>query len=95
MYVDDAPVSHSIYVLLQDADGRPSVFNAREVEIDVPVGALQLAAGKYSVTVVVVCGPNDTVLARHTGMCPFRVIGPEGRWAKVVRSAIPTVRASK
>lgn len=94
LFVGDSPTQSLLAFDLRDEGGRPSIFRTSEVELEVPLGDLQLAGGKYSILVAVYAADDDTVLFRQDGLLPFRVQAPGGRWCKVRRPVTPVVHGT-
>jgi lipopolysaccharide transport system ATP-binding protein len=76
-----------ISVPLQDHQGQALLVGAGEFELDVPLGQLELRAGKYSFLVAITDGESNTFLTRVQGLQPFRIHADRAHWGKIVRTA--------
>jgi lipopolysaccharide transport system ATP-binding protein len=91
LFIDDAPMSHVICLPLQEPDGRMIPIPSGRIDIDVPLGTLDLTLGRYSMTVGVLDADTSEVLVRAEGLCPFRLQTGRVHWCKVVRPVRPTL----
>ncbi len=64
-------------------------FRARQTRVTVPLGVLDLNAGKFDVLIAVQDVETKRILARVQGCCPFAVEGVPDTYAKVVRTVSP------
>lgn len=87
LFIHDEALMPVICTPLAEADGRPTPFGPGEHELEVPLGALDLNAGKYSFVVSVQDAETHVSLARVQGLSPFRVYSERKHWGKVVRPA--------
>jgi len=62
-----------------------------ELQLDIPLGSLELNSGKYSFVVLVSDAQTEQIIARTQGACPFRVLAARNYVAKVVRPTMPTI----
>jgi lipopolysaccharide transport system ATP-binding protein len=62
-----------------------------ELELDIPLGSLELNSGKYSFVVLVSDAASDQIVVRKQGICPFRMLAARNYVAKVVRPVTPTL----
>jgi hypothetical protein len=69
-------------------DGKPPSFSGHQINLDVPLGPIELNVGTYSIMVAVSNVATRKVLVRAQGLLPFRVFAECGYWAKLVRPAL-------
>lgn len=86
--VDDVTMSQIICVPVLDAAGESMVLEPGEHDLEVPLGMLEMNAGKYSFMVGVRDARDNTTLCRYQGMRPFRIHSERVLWSKVVRRSI-------
>jgi lipopolysaccharide transport system ATP-binding protein len=91
LFIDDAPMSHAICLPLQQPGGRMVALPSGPVEVEVPIGRLDLTLGRYSMTVAVVDADTSASLVRAEALCPFRLLADRVHWCKVVRPVHPVV----
>jgi homopolymeric O-antigen transport system ATP-binding protein len=84
----DASMSPLIVMPLHNPEGALNQFPAGELEVELAAGSLELAAGKYSINVVVMDSRTREVLARAQGLGPFRVISDRMYWGRLVRHVV-------
>jgi lipopolysaccharide transport system ATP-binding protein len=87
-----APVIHTE---IHDAHGRTIELGAGEHLIEVPLGVVDLNAGKYSYVVALRDPSLRQTMARAQGIAPFRVIADRTYWGKIVRHAVAKVTTSQ
>ena len=68
---------------VQDHRGEMLNLDPGDAQFEIPLGPLELCAGKYSFTIVVTRA--ETILVRVQGLLPFRVIADRTYWGKIVR----------
>ncbi len=88
IYIMDETMSPIVCVPLQDESGKPRQFSAGSHSIQIPLGLLELASGKYSFTVAIANPDTQSVLNRTQGLHPFRVYAERAHWGRVVRPAV-------
>jgi lipopolysaccharide transport system ATP-binding protein len=95
LFIDDAPMSHVMCFPLQEPGGRTlTALPSGRIEIDAPIGNLNLTLGKYSMTVAVSDAQTGESLLRVEGLSPFRFLANRVHWCKVTRPIRPAVRAN-
>lgn len=62
-----------------------------ELQVDIPLGNLELNSGKYSFVVLITDAQTEQIIVRMQGACPFRVLAARNYVAKVVRPAMPAI----
>jgi lipopolysaccharide transport system ATP-binding protein len=87
VFVMDESMTPIIAVPVYDAYGRFAQLSGPELNLDVPLGVMELNIGRYSVTVAVSDMATRSVLARAEGLTPFRILSDRSHWAKIVRPA--------
>ena len=83
-------MSHAICMPLQDHGGKMVSLPSGQIDLEVPLGHLDLTLGRYSMTVAVVDADTSVSLIRAEGLCPFRLLADRVHWCKVVRPVHPT-----
>lgn len=87
IYIMDEAMTPVICLPVQDVDGNINVLPCNRLEVKVPFGVLELASGKYSITVAVTDSETAIALTRVQGLYPFRVFAEKAHWGKVIRHA--------
>jgi len=85
VYVDDATLSQVLIVPVADARGEHLVLEPGEHRLRVPLGNLEMNAGRYSLLVGIRDPQDDSGLCRHQGLHPFTVLADRVYWSKFVR----------
>ncbi|MEZ4805925.1 MAG: ABC transporter ATP-binding protein [Flavobacteriales bacterium] len=88
VFVDDATLSQMLGVPVMDMNGEHIEFGPGEHLVKVPLGALELNAGKYAIMVVIVDTEDGRSICRHQGLLPFRINADRVYWAKFIRSNV-------
>lgn len=88
VFFDDASLAQVMGVPVMDADGSPLVLGPGEHRIAVPLGPVELNAGRYSVMVSLRHAGTHELLCRHQGLAPFTVRAAKVHWSKIVRPAV-------
>jgi hypothetical protein len=88
LYINDESMAPLLCVPLLSPDGgklpiRPGLHN-----IEIPLGRLDLNAGKYSFVVAIRDADTSAVLTRVQGLRPFRVFSQRTYWGRIVRPAM-------
>ena len=86
--LDDATLAPVLAVPVLGQDGEFIELPAGEHSLTVPIGKLELNAGKYAVLVNVRDARYNTNLCRHQGLQPFRIQARRVLWAKVIRTSV-------
>ncbi|WP_319525633.1 polysaccharide ABC transporter ATP-binding protein [uncultured Desulfosarcina sp.] len=68
-------------------DGTHAQIVGPKIRLDIPLGAIELNSGKYSLMVAVSDAQTKELLLRVQGLIPFRVFAVRSYWAKFVRPA--------
>lgn len=88
--IDDATLAPMIGIPVVDEHGAYVDLVEGEHELIVPLGLLDLNAGKYAVLVAIRNADDQTNLCRHQGLRPFRIHAARVYWAKIVRTVPST-----
>jgi lipopolysaccharide transport system ATP-binding protein len=88
--VTDAAMNQVITLPVCSADGQLHPFKPGFMEFVISMGKVELAAGKYSVTIGVVNKESSVVIARVQGIMPFRISAEKAHWGKIVRNVTPS-----
>jgi lipopolysaccharide transport system ATP-binding protein len=92
IYIHDEASSAVVSTPLRDANSRALVLPPGEHLLEIPLGTIDLNAGKYSFVVGMLDVATGTGLARVQGLRPFRVISKGVSWGKIVRPAVARLR---
>ena len=92
VYIDDATHSQVLVVPVNDALGRPIQLSPGIYDLNIPLGVLELNAGRYSLLVSVKDPRTEQALCRHQGLAPFTISASRTYWSKFVRSSISRVK---
>lgn len=85
VYIDDATHAQVLVVPVNDAEGSPIILSAGAHHLHVPLGVMEMNAGKYSVLVAAKDPRYESALCRHQGLSPFTVTAGRTYWSKFVR----------
>ena len=85
----DMAMNAVVTMPMYNTEGNLSLFPTGELKLEIPIGKVELAAGKYSVTMAVIDSETKTVLARVQGLSPFRIISGRVYWGKLIRHIVP------
>ncbi len=85
LYVDDATLAQVLVVPVADEHGKLLLLGPGEHRLRIPLGPLEMNAGKYSLLVGVRDPQTETNLCRHQGLSPFTVSSDRVYWSKFVR----------
>ena len=85
LYIHDEALSPVVCVPVLDDTGNPLTLKPGNWRIRVPLGALELNAGKYSFVLAVRDDQSMVALCRIQGIFPFRIFASKSYWGKVVR----------
>jgi len=94
VYVDDIAMSQVLAVAVKDERGENLVFPPGIHRVRVPLGALEMNMGTYSLLVAISNIETAQLLCREQGMLPFRVRSTNVTWSKIVRDRVSTVLPS-
>ncbi len=83
--LDQSLTAEIISFPLQNQDGSRFVFPPGRMQLRVPCGALELAAGKYSVMLAVLDSQTRLLRLRQEGLCPFSVRAPTDTYSRFLR----------
>jgi lipopolysaccharide transport system ATP-binding protein len=88
IYVDDATLAQVLIVPVSSEPGVPIVLDPGDHQLVIPMGRLEMNAGKYSILVGVRDPQTETNICRHQGLLPFTVSADRVYWSKFVRPGI-------
>jgi hypothetical protein len=88
VHVDDATLTQMITVPTLDSEGGPLHLAPGMHHLRVPLGHLELNAGRYSMLVVVRDPVTGITRCRHQGLAPFTIHADRVHWSKFVRPAV-------
>jgi lipopolysaccharide transport system ATP-binding protein len=85
----DAAMNNIISMPIYDIDGKLKSFPTGMLEAQMSMGVVELASGKYTITITVNDSVTKDALIRVQGLSPFRVISKRVYWSKLVRHVVP------
>jgi lipopolysaccharide transport system ATP-binding protein len=91
--IHDETTAALVCIPICGADSRTLHLPPGEHVLDVPLGTMELNAGKYMFVVSIVDLASGTALGRAQGLRPFRVFAKGVVWGKIVRPAVARRRA--
>lgn len=87
--IKDHIKSTVVGIPVNNTEGKLNRFPAGTLEVQMSMGKVELAAGKYSITIGIIDPETNEVLTRVQGLSPFRIILDRVYWAKLVRYVVP------
>jgi len=87
--ISDAAMNQVICMPVYNENGNLYKLPSGELDIQVSMGKVELASGKYSIMVAVMDPVTNEVLTRVQGLSPFRIISDRVQWGKMVRHIVP------
>jgi lipopolysaccharide transport system ATP-binding protein len=88
LVLTDETMAPIIGVPVIDSGGEFAALDGPQIEINIPLGKIELNSGKYSITINIVDISTQEVLCKVQGIMPFRVRSERSYWAKVIRPAL-------
>ena len=89
VYIMDLVMHEVVCMPLNSPDGTLNLFPSGMLEVQMSMGTVELASGKYNIMVAVMDPKTNESLTRVQGLSPFRVISDRVHWAKLVRNVVP------
>jgi lipopolysaccharide transport system ATP-binding protein len=89
IYIMDEAMNPVVCLPVNNTEGTLNLFPAGMLEVTMSMGAVELASGKYSLTVAVMDSETHEALSRVQGLSPFRIISDRVQWGKLVRHVVP------
>ena len=77
---------------IRDADSRALILPPGEHLLEIPLGIIELNAGKYNFVVGIADAKTGIGLARVQGLRPFRVFSKHVAWGRIVRPAVAQLK---
>ena len=78
---------------IHDARSQMLCLPPGEHLLEIPLGIIELNAGKYNFVVAILDANTSIVLARVEGLRSFRVLSDQTQWGNIVRPAKAQLRA--
>jgi lipopolysaccharide transport system ATP-binding protein len=85
LFIHDEAMTPIVCIPVLDESGEPLSLAPGLWRLRLPLGRLELNAGKYSFVVAVRDEGTRIALCRVQGVCPFRIYASRSEWGKVVR----------
>jgi len=92
LFIDDEAMMQVVCTPIHDAHSEMLCLPPGEHLLEIPLGIIELNAGKYSFMVAIFDATSFS-LARVQGLRPFRVFSGRREWGKIVRPAVAQLRA--
>ncbi len=89
--IHDETMSPILSIPVYNVDGKPARFPSGHIQLELPIGKLDLNAGRYSFVIGVSDYNTREILVRIQGLRPFRVYAEQTYWGKIVRPMVPAV----
>lgn len=89
LYIHDEAMAPLVCFPVQDTASHLLRLGPGQHQLDIPLGPMELNAGKYSFVVAVRDPENHTIFARAQGLLPFRVFAESAYWGRIVRPVLP------
>jgi len=89
IYIMDEAMNPVICLPVNNSEGTLNIFPTGILHVKISMGAVELASGKYSVTIAVMDSYTSEALTRVQGLSPFRVISDKVQWGKLVHHIVP------
>lgn len=90
--IHEASTQPVVFTPIQDGKSRPLVLRPGEHMLEVPLGIIELNAGKYNFVVNITDAKTGISLARVQGLRPFRVFAKGVAFGKIVRPAVAQLK---
>jgi lipopolysaccharide transport system ATP-binding protein len=88
LVVVDASMTPIIAVPVYSSNGEAAALAGPHIEIDIPLGKIELNSGQYSITINITDISTREVLLKAQGLMPFRVRSSRTDWARIIRPAL-------
>jgi len=94
LYIMDEGMTPVMCLPVHDSSGELMAIPPGRHTLNVPLGIIELSAGKYSFTVTVMDQSTKVSLTRVQGLLPFRVFCDKVHWSNFVRPAIASIQSN-
>jgi lipopolysaccharide transport system ATP-binding protein len=94
VFIHDETMAPLVCVPIHSPGGGMLLLSPGEHTLEVPLGVVDLNAGKFNFVIGVRDANTSISLARVEGLRPFRVFSDATQWGKIVRPAVPTLTGS-
>jgi len=88
LFIHDEAMAPIVCTPIHDSTGHMLALAPGEHRLELPLGKLDLNAGKYSFVISVQDAATNVSLIRAQGLRPFRVFADRTHWGKVVRPVV-------
>lgn len=85
----DAAMNAVVTMPMYNPEGQLCMFPAGLLDVQMALGTIELASGKYSITIGIIDSNTNLVLTRVQGLSSFRIISDTVHWGTVVRHVVP------
>ena len=93
LYIHDEAKLPLVCTPIHDAYSQMLCLPPGEHLLEIPLGIIELNAGKYNFVVAILDANTSIVLARVEGLRSFRVLSDQTQWGNIVRPAKAQLRA--
>jgi len=90
IYIMDEAMAPVVCLPINRHDGDLREFGPGRHEVVLPLGLLELNAGKYHCTVLFGTSEGRVTLNRTQGLGVFRIVAEKSYWARIVRPVVVT-----
>jgi lipopolysaccharide transport system ATP-binding protein len=88
VYVHDEAMTPLVCMPVLDVDRDLLSISTGHHRFEIPLGQIDLNAGKYSFVIGVRDAATSAILTRVQGLLPFRVLADTTHWGRIVRPAV-------
>lgn len=88
VFVDDASMAQVLGVPVREPGGAAMTLGPGEHLLRVPLGVMELNAGRYSIMISLRDAGTGELRCRHQGLTPFTVLAEQVSWSKFVRATV-------
>lgn len=92
LYIHDDAMAPLVCTPVQDQESQLICLPPGEHVLEVPLGVIDLNAGKYSFVISLRDAQTSVSLSRVQGLKAFRVFSDHTHWGKVVRPSVPRLK---
>jgi lipopolysaccharide transport system ATP-binding protein len=91
-FIIDEAATPVISLPVTDEARQARLFESGDWRVEIPLGALELNAGRYAFVLAVRDAETSTILVRSEGQAPFTVVADHAHWGHLVRPVSANVK---
>ena len=95
VFIQNEAMAPLVCIPLRDTDSNALCLAPGDHMLRIPLGILDLNAGKYTFVVSAIDLNSSTSLVRTQGLRPFRVFSQHTEWGSIVRPAVPRISSGR